>query len=71
MNFKITTKEDFPGSPKNLKTFLIKPDLINIGWGEPDEPNGEILGYTYNYTGTPIDQNQTDIYIHSLGATLG
>ena len=49
----------------------IKPDEINIAWEEPEEPNGDIIGYTCNYTGTPTNSDQTDIYIHGLGPTLG
>lgn len=40
----ITTKEDIPGPPLNLKMLEAWPDRLNIAWIQPKEPNGIITG---------------------------
>lgn len=42
--FKITTKEDIPGPPVDLKVLQVWPDKINFAWMNPKEPNGIITG---------------------------
>ena len=40
----VTTKEDIPGPPIDLKVTEIWPDRLNIAWRQPKEPNGIITG---------------------------
>ena len=42
--FKVTTKEDIPGPPVDLKVLQVWPDKINFAWMNPKEPNGIITG---------------------------
>ena len=35
-----------PGSPSNIKALPVDRNSIMISWLPPEEPNGEILGYS-------------------------
>ena len=48
--------ETYPGPPRNVQIMTILPDLFNIMWEEPEEPNGVITGYKYEISGTPRDK---------------
>ena len=47
----ITTKADYPDSPRNLEIKTIRPDSFNMIWEEPLNTNGEITGYMYQVVG--------------------
>ena len=40
----VTTKEDIPGPPVELKVTQIWPDRLEISWKKPQQPNGVITG---------------------------
>ena len=42
--FRVTTNEDIPGPPVDLKVLQVWPDRLNIAWMQPKEPNGIITG---------------------------
>ena len=48
--------ETYPGPPRNVQIMTILPDLFNIMWEEPEEPNGVITGYKYEISGKPRDK---------------
>ncbi|KAI6201513.1 hypothetical protein M3Y96_00850200 [Aphelenchoides besseyi] len=46
---KIKTADGIPGPVKNVDAKPTGPNTVNVKWDEPDNPNGEITGYTITY----------------------
>ena len=66
--------ETYPGPPRNVQIMTILPDLFNIMWEEPEEPNGVITGYKYEISGEPRDKKSGKkdfaVIISNLGMRL-
>lgn len=45
-----TTKEDVPSRPVNVTARATGAETLLVGWEEPDEPNGVVIGYTLIWT---------------------
>uniref|UniRef100_A0A913IDA2 Fibronectin type-III domain-containing protein n=1 Tax=Strongyloides stercoralis TaxID=6248 RepID=A0A913IDA2_STRER len=66
---RIKTPEGAPSSITGLRAKSLGPDSVQVSWKKPDNPNGDITGYTVTYQlkslGECGDQNSKPITINT------